>query len=122
MGPEDLGPSLLAASVPPLILSEWPWRRSQETTARRPIARRAGLQSRVACQIRRWPVDAATPSTFLPAERTFSAQNAPVPLGVPLPVGPSQPVVALHRSLPQLPLLPLLTSCRLLVWLYENEP
>ena len=32
------------------------------------------------------------------------------PFGVPMPVGPSQPAPALHRMLPQLPFLPVVTS------------
>src|SRR5258707_9923020 len=47
-------------------------------------------------------------------------QNPPLPLGVPSPVGPSQPVVALHIAPAQLPLLPLVTSKKLLVWLYSE--
>jgi hypothetical protein len=43
--------------------------------------------------------------------------NAVVPFGVPSPVGPSQPVVALHHfDVVQLPLEPLVTSLRLPVW------
>ncbi len=40
-----------------------------------------------------------------------SAQKAPVPFGVPRPVGPSQPTRALHHwEVEQLPLLPDVTS------------
>ena len=47
------------------------------------------------------------------------AQKAPVPFGVPRPVGPSQPVRALHHwVVGQVPLLPAVTSNRLAVWLY----
>ena len=39
------------------------------------------------------------------------AQKAPTPLGVPRPVGPSQPVLALHHCVVgQEPLLPDVTS------------
>ncbi len=49
----------------------------------------------------------------------LSRQNAPVPSGVPRPVGPSHPVPAVHRGLPpQLPLLPDVTSLSDDVWLY----
>jgi hypothetical protein len=41
------------------------------------------------------------------------AANAAVPLGVPRPVGPSQPVPEVHCGEPQEPLLPLVTSNRL---------
>ena len=45
-------------------------------------------------------------------------QNAPVPLGVPRPVGPSQPVRALHHWVVlQLPLLPEVTSYSEEAWL-----
>ena len=37
-------------------------------------------------------------------------QKALIPSGVPLPVGPSYPVVAVQRYDPQLPLLPEVTS------------
>jgi len=37
-------------------------------------------------------------------------QKAPAPLVVPKPVGPSQPTPAVHRSVPQDPLLPEVTS------------
>jgi hypothetical protein len=40
----------------------------------------------------------------------FSAQKAPTPFGVPIPVGPSQPARAWHTGIPQAPLLPLVTS------------
>jgi hypothetical protein len=43
------------------------------------------------------------------------AKKPPVLLGVPKPVGPSYPVVALHIMVPQLPLLPVVASCELLL-------
>ena len=49
-------------------------------------------------------------------------QNAPVPFGVPRPVGPSQPERALHHwVVGQVPLLPLVMSLRLLVCSYGVE-
>src|SRR5689334_9480487 len=50
-----------------------------------------------------------------------AAENAAVPLGVPRPVGPSQPVPAVHSGAPQVPLLPLVTSNRLAWWAYGYE-
>ena len=49
-------------------------------------------------------------------------QKATAPLGVPSPVGPSQPVVALHSALPHDPLLPLITSLSAEAWLYGKVP
>lgn len=37
-------------------------------------------------------------------------QKAPMPFGVPMPVGPSYPTPALHKASPQLPLEPEVTS------------
>ena len=49
-------------------------------------------------------------------------QKAPAPFGVPSPVGPSQPDLALHHwVVGQLPLLPDVTSNRLAVWAYGME-
>jgi hypothetical protein len=48
-----------------------------------------------------------------------AAQNAPVPFGVPRPVGPSYPVAPVHKYFAeelQLPLLPLVTSLSEPVW------
>jgi len=42
-----------------------------------------------------------------------------MPLGVPRPVGPSQPVPALQSGAPQRPLLPVVTSFRLEVCEYK---
>ena len=48
--------------------------------------------------------------------------NAPVPFGVPSPVGPSQPGAAVHSSDGQhVPLLPLVTSFRLPVFAYGHD-
>ena len=46
------------------------------------------------------------------------AVNAAVPLGEPRPVGPSQPVPAVHSAGPQPPLLPEVTSNSEPVWEY----
>src|SRR5258707_12942207 len=46
-------------------------------------------------------------------------QNPPLPLGVPSPVGPSQPVVTFHIAPAHLPLLPVVTPKKLLVCLSE---
>lgn len=43
------------------------------------------------------------------------------PLGVPMPVGPSHPAPALHKLLPQLSFLPVVTSKKAFVLLYANE-
>jgi hypothetical protein len=46
-------------------------------------------------------------------------QNAPVPLGVPRPDGPSQPTRAVHHCVVgQVPLLPLVTSNSDELWAY----
>ncbi|WP_206784851.1 hypothetical protein [Amycolatopsis sp. MtRt-6] len=56
---------------------------------------------------------AVTPPDDVPAV------NAAVPLGVPSPVGPSQPVPALHcTAVEQVPLLPEVTSLRFPAWEY----
>src|SRR5437764_13659845 len=47
--------------------------------------------------------------------------NAAVPLGVPRPVGPSQPVPALQIGAPQPPLRPDVTSNRLPAFWYGYE-
>ncbi len=45
-----------------------------------------------------------------------TGQNPPVPAGVPRPVGPSQPTAAVHRSLPQEAVAPMVTSFSEPVW------
>jgi hypothetical protein len=50
-------------------------------------------------------------------------QNAPVPFGVPRPVGPSKPATPVHRYVPpQLPLLPDVTSFSAPASAYGNDP
>lgn len=50
------------------------------------------------------------------------AQNAPVPRGVPRPVGPSQPAAAWHQIVvAQEPLDPLTTSLRRVRWAHVYE-
>ena len=63
------------------------------------------------------PADAPGPPGWQSAGRPWfpvpvrSSQNAPVPLGVPSPVGPSQPVREVHHwVVGHVPLLPLVTS------------
>src|SRR6516225_7816457 len=53
---------------------------------------------------------------------TSADQNAPVPAGVPRPVGPSQPVVALHSRLAQPPLPPEVTSVSEALCVYGSDP
>src|SRR5215472_8839156 len=49
-------------------------------------------------------------------------QNAPAVAGVPSPVGPSQPPVAVQRMLPQAPLLPDVTSFSAATFAYGSDP
>ena len=61
---------------------------------------------------------AGPPGSRRTAPPRVVGQKAPVPLGVPRPVGPSQPVRALHHwVVGQVPLLPVVTSNRFAVWL-----
>ncbi len=43
------------------------------------------------------------------------------PIGVPMPVGPSQPAPALQSTLPQLPFEPLVTSVKSAMFSYAND-
>jgi hypothetical protein len=49
-------------------------------------------------------------------------QKAPVLLGVPKPVGPSQPGAAAHKTVPHDAVCPAVTSKSEPVWLYGYEP
>lgn len=72
------------------------------------------------------PVESTGPAVCLRAmlrSPCAAHQNAPVPFGVPSPVGPSKPVVPVQRyEPPQLPLLPDVTSLSELACEYGYEP
>lgn len=65
------------------------------------------LAGRSSAPVRRRPEVRPDPRVCRPQAAT---QNAVVPFGVPLPVGPSHPGAALQSTVPHVPLLPETTS------------
>ena len=70
-----------------------------------------------ACQVTDAEALPGVATTELGAPGFEPVANAPVPFGLPRPVGPSKPDVAVHRYVPlQVPFVPLVTS---LSWLFR---
>src|SRR5205814_9142266 len=76
-----------------------------------PVQVPPGLQVVPLPQLPQLPPQPSSPQV-LPLQLGLQVPPPPsaVPLGVPIPVGPSQPAPALHRMLPHEPFLPVVTS------------
>ena len=79
------------------------------------------LQIEPLAQLPHNPPQPSSPQVCEPQLGVQLVWSSAAPLGVPMPVGPSHPAPALHKALPQLSFLPVVTSKNAFVLWYANE-